>query len=236
MYVNIRPFLRKCIMKLKKLYQVVVWTASTQDYADAIINHIDPYYELFEARYYRDNCVRTEQSVHMKDMRMFWDNWKLKDIILVDNSVHCFGIQLNNGFPIRPFYNNKKDMEFIKIADFLCKLYYISDVRNWLKYIFTLEKLKNNEVCNELGEDSDSDVDSSEPQNQDYYNTSTNHEQELKQAPSFNSSDPESKNKSEAQVSDKNVSVGSKSSKSKNKKHAINSLGNLLDKIEKVVS
>jgi len=71
MYVNIRPFLRKCIMKLKKLYQVVVWTASTQDYADAIINHIDPYYELFEARYYRDNCVRTEQSVHMKDMRMF---------------------------------------------------------------------------------------------------------------------------------------------------------------------
>jgi CTD small phosphatase-like protein 2 len=46
----------------------------------------------------------------VKDLRIF-KNRNLKDIILVDNAGYSFGFQINNGIPIIPFYNNKKDRE-----------------------------------------------------------------------------------------------------------------------------
>ena len=55
MYINVRPFIKKCISELKSLYQIVVLTASTQDYADCILDYLDPNRTLFEARYYREN-------------------------------------------------------------------------------------------------------------------------------------------------------------------------------------
>jgi TFIIF-interacting CTD phosphatase-like protein len=55
MYVNIRPYLKQCITALKSIYQIIVLTASTQDYADTILDYIDPDFELFEGRYYREH-------------------------------------------------------------------------------------------------------------------------------------------------------------------------------------
>lgn len=68
MYVNIRPFLKKLISDLKSLFQIVVLTASTSDYADSILDYLDPHYSLFEARFYRENCVKTAEGVYLKDL------------------------------------------------------------------------------------------------------------------------------------------------------------------------
>lgn len=51
--INIRPYLVESLQELNKKMQVVVFTASHQTYADAILNYIDPDHSLFQHRLYR---------------------------------------------------------------------------------------------------------------------------------------------------------------------------------------
>jgi CTD small phosphatase-like protein 2 len=44
--INIRPYVMECLEEANKHFQVVVFTASHQTYADAILDYIDPNREL----------------------------------------------------------------------------------------------------------------------------------------------------------------------------------------------
>ena len=44
--VNIRPYARECLEAANKHFQVVVFTASEKDYADPIIDYLDPDHTL----------------------------------------------------------------------------------------------------------------------------------------------------------------------------------------------
>ena len=47
----------------------------------------------------------------------------------MDNATYSFGFQIDNGIPIIPFYDSKKDDELISLAEYLRKLANESDVR-----------------------------------------------------------------------------------------------------------
>lgn len=77
---------------------MIVFTASYQEYADPILNYLDPEGVLFQARFYRDSCYRLFQpmpngqgttEMYVKDLRIF-KNRSLSDIVLVDNSIYSF--------------------------------------------------------------------------------------------------------------------------------------------------
>lgn len=51
--INIRPFMRECLIEANKHMQVGVFTASNQTYADAILDYLDPHRQLFAFRLYR---------------------------------------------------------------------------------------------------------------------------------------------------------------------------------------
>jgi len=88
--INIRPHIIECLETANKYFQVIVFTASEQEYADPIINYIDPEGKYFQARYYRPSCVRTRNpDFYIKDMRIFYQR-DLADIVLIDNSVYSF--------------------------------------------------------------------------------------------------------------------------------------------------
>ena len=66
-----------------------MFTASEQEYADPILDFLDPDGSLFQARFYRDSCVRhKEPSMFVKDLRIFQRD--LSQVVLVDNSVCSF--------------------------------------------------------------------------------------------------------------------------------------------------
>ena len=85
-----------------------MFTASSQDYADQVIDIIDPTGSLIQFRLYRQHCYATEDGHFIKDLRVI-RNRNLADMLLVDNSVHSFGFQLDNGVPIIPFYDDPTD-------------------------------------------------------------------------------------------------------------------------------
>ena len=86
--INIRPYAKDCLKAANQNFQVVIFTASEQEYADPIIDYLDPTGELVQARYYRPSCFR-KNDFYVKDMRIF-RNRDLSDIVLIDNSVYSF--------------------------------------------------------------------------------------------------------------------------------------------------
>jgi len=74
---------------LAKYYEIVVFTAGTQDYADAALDFIDPDRQIIKHRLYRQHCVNPCHGVYVKDLRIIRDR-ELKNIILVDNSIISF--------------------------------------------------------------------------------------------------------------------------------------------------
>jgi hypothetical protein len=64
----------------------------------------------------------------------------------VDNSVLAFGLHLDNGIPIVPFYNDPEDDEMIHLMKFLDSLEDFPDVREPIKKSFHLSEISLKEI------------------------------------------------------------------------------------------
>ena len=88
-----------------------------------VLDLIEDGEKLFELRLYRDSCLRTDDGVYVKDLRIFGSQRDMENVIIVDNAVYSFGYQLENGIPIIPFYDDKSDEELLHLTQYLECLY-----------------------------------------------------------------------------------------------------------------
>lgn len=72
-------------------------------------------------------------------------------MILIDNAAHSFALQINNGFPILPFYDNKNDNELIHLTHFLKRISDIDDIRTLLSETFWMTKFIDSQICDTVG-------------------------------------------------------------------------------------
>ena len=129
--VNIRPHWKESIERVSNLYTIAIYTASHKSYADAVLNFLDPENKYFYNRLYRSNCIDCKldgKDLYIKDMNIFED-FDLKDILIVDNSVMAFAYNLDNGIPILPYYDAEKDFELLFVAYYFESLYNCDDLR-----------------------------------------------------------------------------------------------------------
>jgi len=68
-------------------------------------------------------------------------NRELKDIVMVDNLVHSFGLQINNGVPILEFLDNSEDNELKAIEPLLIEASTFPDSRDCLEQRLALKKV-----------------------------------------------------------------------------------------------
>ena len=76
---------------MSKVFEIIIFTASTAYYADAIINHIDPENKYISYVLTRKHCMQTKNGFFIKDLRII-KNRELKDMVIVDNLLHSFGL------------------------------------------------------------------------------------------------------------------------------------------------
>ncbi len=57
-HVRIRPYLADALEKISQLYEIVAFTAGVKDYADPILDRLDPDNKIFKRRLYRDSCIK----------------------------------------------------------------------------------------------------------------------------------------------------------------------------------
>lgn len=143
--INVRPYALEWLETVNQQFEVIVFTASHQSYADSVLDFIDPNREFIQKRLYRDSWYETEDGVYIKDLRIF-ANRRLEDLIIVDNAVYSFGFQLNNGIPIIPYYNDPNDEELFHLVPFLEILANATDIREKNREAFQLEEMANEEL------------------------------------------------------------------------------------------
>lgn len=104
----------------------MIFTASTQAYADPIIDHIDPN-KVIQHRLYRESCSFIRNQIFVKDLRVLGRD--LANIVLVDNAPYSYMMQLGNAIPILPYYKGKDDDQLISLENYLMNLKDVDDVR-----------------------------------------------------------------------------------------------------------
>lgn len=124
--VSIRPYAKEFLRTVSTLADTVIFTASVKNYADSIIELLDPNREYIKQRYYRDSCTMTNHG-YVKDLSIF--NRPLKDLLIIDNLASSFSKQKENGILISSWYGDKKDKELFKLCKNISKILSYDDLR-----------------------------------------------------------------------------------------------------------
>ena len=117
---------------VKKYYELVIFTAATQEYADPIINALESNKKYFDYRLYRIHTIIIDNDF-VKDLSKLGRD--LSKTLIVDNMEQNYKLQKNNGITIRPFWGkDNEDTALIDLLDILIKIAEKNlDVRTGLK-------------------------------------------------------------------------------------------------------
>ena len=133
--LHIRPWARECLQLASQLFEVAVFTASFRCYSDQVISLLDPANSLIQHRLFREDCLRLEGKVLVKDLRLI-ENFALKDIAIVENSVASFSLQLSNGVPVSTWSGETEDCQLRELMLYLGPLARCEDVRVLNREVF----------------------------------------------------------------------------------------------------
>lgn len=109
-------------------YEIIIFTASTQYYATLVMKALDPDSRFFNGLLSRNHCMMTKNGFFIKDLRMV-DNRDLRNVVLLDNYVHSFAFNLDNGVPILEWRGEQDDDELVHMATYLKDLSKAPDLR-----------------------------------------------------------------------------------------------------------
>lgn len=144
-YISYRPYLNEFLEKVSQLFEVVVFTASEEEYASMVLDRIDPEKKYIHHRLFRDSCMPLNGN-YIKDLSVLGRD--LNKTIIIDNSIIAFSLNLDNGIPIHAFCGDKHDTELyklIEVVDYAMSLNQkaapeCSNVRQYLTSIFGLKE------------------------------------------------------------------------------------------------
>ena len=114
-FVIKRPGVDKFLEAVSKVYEVVLFTASIERYADPLLKLLDPN-GCIDSRLYRESCTEYRGS-YVKDLRRLGRD--LKNTIIVDNSPMAYQFQPENAIPCLTFLDDMSDKELDYCREFL---------------------------------------------------------------------------------------------------------------------
>lgn len=129
-YLNMRPYVQEFLERMSKVYEIFVYTSAKKEYADEILDLVDPQKKLVRHRLYQEDCFCV-QGHYIKDLAVLKRD--LAKAVIVGNTPYTFPYQLMNMIPIPSWYGNKADQELQKLIPDLEKLSEMDDFQVVLK-------------------------------------------------------------------------------------------------------
>jgi len=116
---GIRPGMFEFLQKMNSIgYELVIFTAATQDYADWVIDQIDPD-RLVHHRLYRQHALPWG-PLFAKDLSRL--GRELDRTLIIDNVQENFMMQPNNGIFISTWYDDPQDTALFELSPLLEEL------------------------------------------------------------------------------------------------------------------
>jgi CTD small phosphatase-like protein 2 len=137
--LRLRPFIYNFLNLVKEYYEIIIFTAATQIYADPILDVIENNRgKYFNYRLYRNHCSIVNNNI-VKDISLIGRN--ITKIIIVDNMQQNFILQKDNGILISSFWgddNNDKSLLhlgriLVTIATDMIEFNFECDIRDEIK-------------------------------------------------------------------------------------------------------
>lgn len=128
-YVYKRPHCDLFLERVSQWYDVVIFTASVQEYADPVIDWLEQDRKFFKARYYRQHCTY-RYGAYMKDLSIAEPD--LSRAIIIDNSPLSYRMNEENAIPIEGWISDPSDRDLLYLIPVLQNLHYLGDVRSLL--------------------------------------------------------------------------------------------------------
>ncbi|KAL8944038.1 MAG: hypothetical protein Q9211_000744 [Gyalolechia sp. 1 TL-2023] len=125
-YVHKRPHCDDFLRKVCNWYELVVFTASVQEYADPVIDWLEQERKYFSRRYYRQHCT-FRNGAYIKDLNSVEPD--LSKVIIIDNSPLSYIFHQDNAIPIEGWINDPTDNDLLHLIPILEALQYVMDVR-----------------------------------------------------------------------------------------------------------
>jgi len=128
-YVIKRPHVDAFLKKVAEWYDIIIFTASMQQYADPLIDQLDTR-RLVKGRLFRESCLNKEGNF-IKDLSLI--NQDLASTIIIDNSPIAYSHNKENAVPIDNWMgDNPRDESLLNLLPFLNALRFTTDVRSIL--------------------------------------------------------------------------------------------------------
>jgi len=129
-YVAKRPGVDKFLVEMAKYYEIVIYTASLNKYADPLLDLLDPN-RVIRARLFRESCVFYEGN-YVKDLSVL--DRDLAHSIIVDNSPSSYIFHPENAIDCSSFIDDPMDNELDQIGNFLKGVKDVKDVRHVCRF------------------------------------------------------------------------------------------------------
>ncbi|CAG8477694.1 4355_t:CDS:2 [Paraglomus occultum] len=123
-YVHKRPHVDYFLMKVAEWYKVVIFTASMPEYADPVIDWLDPDKNLITKRFFRQSCIQ-RGGTYVKDLTLVEND--LSKVCLIDNSSISYSLHQENGIPIEGWVSDPNDEALLDLLPFLDALRFTED-------------------------------------------------------------------------------------------------------------
>jgi len=112
-YFLIRPFCHQFLREMVQYFEVVIFTAGVQEYADWVVDQLDPKGELISHRLYRQHTINRSKTspfpMIIKDLSKIGRS--LQKTIIVDNIADNFLLQKDSGIFIRTWKGDREDTQ-----------------------------------------------------------------------------------------------------------------------------
>ncbi|MEQ2239833.1 hypothetical protein ILYODFUR_008692, partial [Ilyodon furcidens] len=118
-YMILRPHVREFLQAMAKIYELFVYTCAKKEYAEKILEILDPQKKLFRHRLYQDDCACV-LGHYIKDLNILGRD--LTKTVVLDNAPHTYPYHLMNTIPIKSWSGGAEDKELQKLVAYMEKL------------------------------------------------------------------------------------------------------------------
>ena len=144
----LRPGLLDFLRKMKKIYELILFSMGTNEYVSPIIKTIEKNEKFFEHILYREHVTYDDNGNFFKNLNLL--NRDVKNIIIVDDNYKNFKNHKLNGICIKPFFGDSiNDKNTLKIlGTILFKIRYDADLTGDIRV--SLSKEKNSMIFSQI--------------------------------------------------------------------------------------
>ena len=134
-FVYKRPSLDKFLDFISPIYDVAIWTSSSEDYAQEVVKNIFPQYYPLKFIYGRTKCTLIflwdqNEYIYAKNLsKLKKKKYSLEKILIIDDSPEKLKRNYGNHIRVEPIVGSNDDIELFRLIKYLEKIKLSENVR-----------------------------------------------------------------------------------------------------------